>query len=227
MASTDVILTKPTSFVYEDLISQIQTIQNQMIEMETSLDNQWKTNKKIQSELKSRSFTFIDPYGNRTVNKYMDHQLISKIIKNYKKDYVPKYLQQWIQIGTMNENRISPLDECASKSTVSKYANGHQFIAYLEVNVWVGTYEDPWPRKIVIRVLLTDNMEKIKMQIQEQQQFINIELKSCTIDQNVKPNSTNWSEGTTLKSDDTILSCQLYQNNCFIMAKISNQKVKL
>jgi hypothetical protein len=227
MASADVISRMPTSFVYEDLISQIQTIQNQMTEMETSLDNQSKTNKNIQNELKSRSFTFIDPYGNRTANKYMDHELISKIIKNYKKDYVPKYLQQWIQIGTMNENRISPLDECTLKSTVSMHANGHQFVAYGEVNVWVGTYEDPWPRKFVIRVLLTDNMEKIKMQIKKQQQFINIELKSCTIDQNVRPNSKNWSEATALKSDDTILSCQLYQNNCVIMAKISNQKVKL
>jgi len=227
MASADVISTMPTSFVYEDLVSQLRTIQNQMTEMENILEKQWKTDTKIQSELKSRSLTFIDPYGNTTVNKYMDHELISKVIKNYKKYYVPKYLQQWIQIGTMNENRISSLNESALKSNVYTYANDHHFVAYGEVNVWVGTYEDPSIRKIVLRVLLTDNMEKIKMQIKEQRKCINIELKSCTIDQGVKPNSTNWSEGTSLKSDDTILSCQLYQNNCVIMAKITKQKVKL
>jgi hypothetical protein len=227
MASADIISRMPTSFVYEDLISQIQTIQNQMTEMETSLDNQWKINKKIQNELKSRSFTFIDPYGNRTVNKYIDHQLIGKIIKNYKKDYEPKYLQQWIQIGTMNENRISPLDECALKSTVSMHANRQQFIAYVEVNVWVGNYDGSWPQGMVERVLLTDNMEKIKMKIKEQRKFIDIEIKSSTVDQGMESNSKNWLQGTALKSDDTVLPCQLYQNNCVIMAKINNQKVKL
>jgi hypothetical protein len=227
MASAAVISTMPTSFVYEDLVSQVQTIQNQMTELENILDNQWKTEKKIQNELKSRSLTFIDPYGNRTVSKYMDHELISKIMKKYIKDYVPKYLQQWIKIGTINQNSISPLNECELKSTVSKYTNGHQFIAYGEVIVWVGSYEDPWPRQIVLRVLLMDSMEKIKMQIKEHRQFTNIELKSCIIDQNVKPNATNWTEGTSLKSEDNILSCQLYQNNCVIMAKIIKERVKL
>jgi hypothetical protein len=98
-------------------------------------------------------------------------------------------------------------------------------MAYGEVIVWVGSYEDPWPRKIVLKVLLIDTMEEIEMQIKEQRQFTNIELKSCTIDQNVKPNIMNWTEGTPLKSEDTIISSQLYQNNCVIMAKIVNTKV--
>jgi hypothetical protein len=71
-------------------------------------------------------------------------------------------------------------------------------------------------------------MEKIAMQIkeqQQQQQVTNIELKSCMIDQNVKPNIMNWTEGTPLKSEDTIISSQLYRNNCVIMAKIVNAKV--
>jgi hypothetical protein len=225
MAATAVVSTKPTSFVYEDLVSQVQAIQYQMLEIENVLDNQWRTEKKIQTELKSRSLTFIDPYGNRTVKKYMDHEPINKIIRNYKKNYVPKYLQNWIQIGNMNDNNISSFKECDLKSSVSKYTDGHQFIAYGEVIVWVGSYEDPWPRKIVLKVLLTDTREKIEMKIKEQRQVTNIELKSCTINQNVKPSIMNWTEGTPLKSEDTIISSQLYQNNCVIMAKIVNTKV--
>ncbi|CAF4276103.1 unnamed protein product, partial [Adineta steineri] len=59
-----------TSFVYEDLILHIQAVQNQMIEISKFLDDQ----RKIDKELKSRSFTFVDPYGNSTVHKYMDHE---------------------------------------------------------------------------------------------------------------------------------------------------------
>ncbi|CAF3797800.1 unnamed protein product [Rotaria sp. Silwood1] len=81
-----------TSFVCEDLVSQVQKIQNQILEIENVLDNQCKTEKKIQSELKSYSLTFIDLYGNRTVNKYIDHEPINKVLKKYKKDYVSKYL---------------------------------------------------------------------------------------------------------------------------------------
>ncbi|CAF3950300.1 unnamed protein product [Rotaria sp. Silwood1] len=224
MAAAGVISTMPTSFVYEDLVSQVQNIQYQMLQMENIFDNQCKTEKKMQNELKSRSLTFIDPYGNRTVNKYMDHESINKVLRKYKKDYVPKYLQEWTKIGTMNENIISSLNECELKSTVSKYANGHQFITYGEVIVWVGSYEDTWLRKIVLQVLLTDNMEKIKMQIKKQRQFTHIELKLCTIDQNVEPNRKDWTHGIPLQSEDTIMSSQLYQNNCVIMATIPNLK---
>ncbi|CAF1322517.1 unnamed protein product [Rotaria sp. Silwood1] len=214
----------PTSFVYEELVSQVQKIQNQMLQIENILDNQLQTEKKIQNELKSRSLTLLDPYGHRTLKKCMDHESINKVFRKYKKDYVPKYLQEWIKIGTMNESIISSLNECELKSAVSKYENGHQFITYGETIVWVGSYEDSWSRKIVLKVLLTDNMEKIKMQIKKQRQFTNIELKSCTIDQNVKPSREHWTNGTPLKSEDTIMSSQLYQSNCIIMGKTTNQK---
>ncbi|CAF3951119.1 unnamed protein product, partial [Rotaria sp. Silwood1] len=184
-ATVDIIPTMPTSFVYEELVSQVQKIQNQMLQIENILDNQLQTEKKIQNELKSRSLTLLDPYGHRTLKKCMDHESINKVFRKYKKDYVPKYLQEWIKIGTMNESIISSLNECELKSAVSKYENGHQFITYGETIVWVGSYEDSWSRKIVLKVLLTDNMEKIKMQIKKQRQFTNIELKSCTIDQNI------------------------------------------
>ncbi|CAF1452320.1 unnamed protein product [Didymodactylos carnosus] len=180
MATAATRSTMPTSFVYEDLISHIQAIQYQMVEIENVLDDRYKNDKKVRDELKSRSLIFIDPYGNRTTQKYMDHELMYKVMKKYKKDYIPKYLQQWIQIGTMNQNEISPLSEAELKSTVSNYANNYQFITYGTVTV--------------------------------------------TINEITKLDKDIWNNGTTLKSEYTIISCQLYQDHCIIMAMISNEQ---
>jgi ubiquitin/uncharacterized membrane protein YgcG len=224
MASAVVRSTMPVSFVYEDLVSQVQTIQNQMIKMESILDNQWKTEKKVQNELKSRSLTFIDPYGNRTVNKYMDHELINTVLKKYKKDYVPRYLRQWIKIGTMNQDRIIPLNQTHAHSTVSEYTDDYKFIAYGEVTVWVGYYGNLSPQRSVLQVHLTDNMEKIKVYLKQENPTIT-ELKSFIINQHAEPSKKNWEEGTTLKSEDTIMSSQLYQDNRIIMAKTNQERV--
>jgi hypothetical protein len=225
--STEVtgILPVSTSFVYEDLIIHVQKIQNQMIETIKFLDDRWINEKKVRNQLKSRSLIFVDPYENQTINTYMDHELISTVFNKYKKDYVPKYLRQWIKIGKMNQNEITPVNECELRSSVSKYTDGYQFITYGEVTVWVGDYEYLPRLKAVLRVRLSDNMEKIKVYLKEQQKVVNIELKSFIINQNVKPNRKNWEEGTILKSEDTIMSGQLYKDNYIIMAKIIKDKV--
>jgi len=225
--STEVTSISPlaTSFVYEDLIIHVQTIQNQMIEAIKFLDDRWKNEKKVRNQLKSRSLVFIDPYGNQTINKYMDHELISTVFKKYKKEYVPKYLRQWIKIGTMNQNEIVPVNECELRSNVSKYTDSYQFITYGDVTIWVGDYEYLPRLKVVLRVRLSDNMEKIKVYLKEQEKVTNIELKSIIINENVKPNGKDWEEGTILKSEDTILSGQLYKDNCIIMAKTIKDKV--
>jgi hypothetical protein len=101
----------PTTFVYEDLISKVQMIQNQMNNIQIVLTNRWKIEKRKRDELKSRSLVFIDPYGNRTVIKHMDHEFIHNVINKYKKDYVPKYLQRWIKVGIMKDNIILPLND--------------------------------------------------------------------------------------------------------------------
>jgi hypothetical protein len=215
----------PTSFVYEELVLHVQKIQYQSIEMTKFLDDRWKNEKNIENQLKSRSLTIVDPYGNSIANKYMDHELISTVFRKYKKNYVPKYLQQWIKIGVMNRNDIAPLNDCALKSTVSKYADGYQFITYGEVIVWIGNYEYSPPQKLVLRVCVTDTMEKIKMHLNERREFPNIELKSFIINPDAKPNEKDWDKGTTLGSESTIMSGQLYQDNYIIMAKIIKEKV--
>ena len=215
----------PTSFVYEDLISQVQAIQYQIIELTKCLEERQKNDVKVQDELRSRSLVFVDPYGNQTVGKYMDHELFGTVYRKYKKDYVPRYLHQRIKVGTMNGNMILPLDDRELKSTVSTYTDGDEFITYGEITVWLGDYESSPPRKLVLRSRLTDNMEKITMNLKERHKCTNLELKSCTIDSNQRPSENNWNEGTILKSEDTVMSGQLYQDNYIIMAKLIKEKV--
>jgi hypothetical protein len=211
----------PSSFVYEDLVSKVQTIQNQINEIHLVLIDRWKNEKRKRDELKSRSLVFIDPYGNQTVIKYMDHELISNIINKYKKDYIPKYLQKWIQIGTIKGNVLTPLNDGELRSNVSAFADGYQFITYGELTVWIGTYDNSVLQDVVLRVLLTDTLEKIKTRINGFGQFNSIELKACV--KNSK--EENWNEGRMLKLDDTILSSQLFQDNCVVLAKINEKKV--
>jgi hypothetical protein len=218
------ISTVSTSFVYEDLISHVQGLQEQIIEITKFLDDRWKNGKKKRNEFKSRSLTFVDPFGNSIVNQYMDHEIIHTIIKNYKKDYVPKYLQKWIKIGIRDGKGISPLTDCQMKSTVSEYPDGHQFITYGEVTVWTTNSDVFYPQKLVLAVL-TDNMLKIKMHLKQRQQFSNIELKSIIINKDTQPNNESWNHGNVLKLDDTIMSSQLYQDNCIIMAKLTKANV--
>ncbi|CAF3304104.1 unnamed protein product, partial [Rotaria sp. Silwood2] len=128
-ASTTILSTNLTSFVYEDLICYIQVIQNQMIEIARYLDTQWKNDMTIRQDLKSRSITFIDPYSTPMTNKYMDHESIRTLFKKYKKDYIPKY---FILISR----------------------DDYQFITYDKLNISIEYSEDEPPRQFVIRVLV-------------------------------------------------------------------------
>ena len=226
MAAAAVIPNMPTSFVYEDLIAKVQMIQNQMNNIQIVLTNRWKIEKRKRDELKSRSLVFNDPYGSRTVIKYMDHEFIHNVINKYKKDYIPKYLQQWIKVGIMKDSIILPLNDYELKSNVSQYKDGYEFITYGEVVVWVGTYNNAPSYRVVLRILLTDIVEKIKTRLKKFQRFTNIELKSFITNPNAEPNEKNWNEGTILKLEETIMSCQSFQNNCIIMAKVNEEKVK-
>jgi hypothetical protein len=220
MASADVIPKLPMSFVYEDLISKIQEIQSQVVEFENVLDDRCKNQRKLPDELKSHTLVFIDPYGNRTVNKYMDHESINRVIKKYKKDYVPRYLHQWIKIGTRNGDFISPLNDSELKSTISHYANGYQFITYGEINIWIEVDGYFRSKKLTLKTFLTDDMNKIITQIKNQRKVNHVELKYCTTDENAKPDQKVWDKGTILNLNDTIMSCRLYQDDCVIMAKL-------
>jgi hypothetical protein len=225
MAAASVVSKSSSSFVYEDLVSRVQIIQNHMLKFEQVLDNRYKNEKNVINELKSCSLTIIDPYGNQMTDKYLDHELMNNVIKKYKKNYIPKYLQEWIKIGTMNEHTISSLNDFQLKSVVSNYSNSQPFISFGEITVWVGGYEYASPHPFTLPVVLSDNMDKIKTQIAQLGQFTHIQLFSLVVNENEEPDKNSWNEGTILKSEDTILSCQLYKNNRVILGKIGEEKV--
>jgi hypothetical protein len=225
MASAAAVPTISNAFVYEDLVFKVQALQLQIAESIRLLYERMKDEKNVQNDLKLRSLIFVDPFGNSITNQYMDHEMINIILKKHMKYYVPKYLQEWIKIGTRNGNFLLPLTDCELKSTVSKYDDGHQFITCGEVVVWISICESLPFQKIVLRVILTDNMDNIKIALNEHQQFSSVELKLSQGDPHTKPNDENWDKGQTLKLDDTIISCKLYENNCFIMAKLIKANV--
>ncbi|CAF2144888.1 unnamed protein product [Rotaria magnacalcarata] len=223
--STAVISELQTDFVYEDLVFRVQAIQQQTIEIVKFIGDQCKNNKEIRKEFKSRSLTFMDPYGNPTTDEYFDHQIISTIFSNYKNDYVPKYLQKWIKIGKLNENGISPLSEHKLNSFVSEYDDGFRFITYGEVNISIIYSENRQPHSFILPVLLTDNIENLTRQIQKLQKLNNIKLKSLILNADTQISTACWNEGQRLKSDGTVFSYKLYEDNCIIMVKALEESV--
>ncbi len=212
------------SFKYENLVSQVQTIQSQTAEIETILQDRCKNNRQIPGDIKSHSFTFLDPYGNRMTKNYFDHQLISQVINQYKKTYIPKYLHSWIRVGTMEDDQIRPFHDF--KSTVSTLTNGYQFITYGQVTVYLKEDDYFYDKKLEVPVLLMDKLEKIKKQIMEQQDLLDVEFKICLLDEEGDINRKDWEKGTRVEPKDTIISCQLFQDHCVIVAEIIKEKVK-
>jgi len=51
-----------------------------------------------------------------------------------------------------------------------------------------------------------------------------MELKLWKINKNTKVNEKTLDEDTILKSEDVILSCELYEDDCIIMAKVITEK---
>jgi hypothetical protein len=66
-------------FVYEDLISHIEIIQKEIIQTDLVFTNRWKTEKRKENELKSRSSVFIDSYGQNIYNNRQNLEQHRKI----------------------------------------------------------------------------------------------------------------------------------------------------
>jgi len=105
---------------------------------------------------------------------------------------------------------------------VSEYDAGFSFETYCELIVQTNSYTYFGPSKLVLNVRLTENMETIQKQINESLRCENLNFKSLTLENDGKSFKKNWNEGTALKLNDTILSTQLYQDNCIILAKGKN-----
>ena len=214
-----------TSFVYEDLVSHIQTIRPQLIAAIKYLDDQWNNEKNIKDQLKSCSLTIIDPYGTPVTQKYMDHKLVSTVLEKFKKNYVPKCFHQWIRFGRAIGNDIDPLKDTDLNLTVGQYENKYPIITYGEIDVWLGDENDVSYDNLRLKVRLNDKMETIQMQIENQTKHTPLEVKTAIVNESTTPNQNDWNEGSILKSEDTIMSKNLYQTGCIIMIKVDMEKV--
>lgn len=214
------------TFIYEDLISQVKKIQRRISLMESVLKNRLQ-NQDIKTDvLKSRLLTFIDPYGNEMTNNYMDHEMLNDVVNSFKKNYIPKFLHPWIQFGIKKHYEIEQLDTSQLLSNVSKYTNGSQFVTFVKVPVWIGTYEGSNIKGFVLNVLLNDTVETLKMRVTKREALDDVELRFYTITEGESPTSAKWDKGTILKPHDTILSTCLYDGKHVIMAKFLNDQVK-
>ena len=206
------------SFVFENLVGHARSIQVQTAEMEKIIEERCRNQRKIPEELKSRSLIFIDPYGNRLSNEYLDHQLIRKVLKKCRKELIPKYLHSWIQIGVRQGEEIEVLQIDQLQSTVADYPAGQEFITFGELNIWFGNSEHPALSRLRLKLSLMDRMEKVHEEIRERRVFQTIEVRLCRVESSTIPTRTTWNEGKTLNSSETVLSSRLFEEHTIIMA---------
>ena len=225
MASATVLRPSPSSFVYEDLIARVKAIQQLSTGIDTTLRDRLTKEPDKQAGLKFRTFTFIDPYGNRMVHQHLEQELIGNILKKYKKDYVPKYLQQWINIGIQGQTTNLPVPEGDLRMNLCEFANDTVFVAYGELTVWYGRYGTAVPSKLSLQVSVMDKIEKIKKKIEERIQPGPSELKSHTLNGSEVPTEEDWQKGKELLPEETIMSLRLYQENCIVMANVTAETV--
>ena len=202
------------SFVFENLVGHARSIQVQTAEMEKIIEERCRNQRKMPEELKSRSLIFIDPYGNRLSNEYLDHQLIRKVLKKCRKELIPKYLHSWIQIGVRQGEKIEVLQIDQLQSTVADYPDGQEFLTFGEMTIWIGNGEHPALGKLELKLFLMDRMEKVDDAIREYRSFQTVELRLCHLDPSSQPTRTTWNEGKTLNSTETILSARLFEEHC-------------
>ena len=225
MASAAVIRPSPSTFIYENLIERVKAIQQLATGIDKVLRDQLTDEQIKRNGLKFRTFTFVDPFGNKMTHEHMDQQLIADVLRKYKKDYVPKYLHKWIKIGIREQTAILPIAECDATSNLSTFANETEFVAYGELPVFIGRYETAIPTKLLLRVSVVDTIETIKTQIEELGRSGEVELRYHTFDGSGRPTASDWEQGQAVRAEATVASFRLYRENCIVMAKISTSTV--
>lgn len=229
MASAEVLQAFPTSFVYEDLVDRVLRMQEKTIEINRTIEQNLRKNTQHQRQLASRSFVFIDPFGNRITDQHLDHLCLGKIIQKYKKEYCPRYLHSWIKIGFFNSNKLQLLTENQSEQPASKYPDGQEFISFGEIQVLIVNRQCHLLEETSLNVRLTDTKENIRESIREYREKIRrkpsddteIELRVTPLDSSSGSNDDRWNRGKDLEDGQTIFSSQLYQRGTMLMVKIN------
>ena len=227
MATTAVANKLPISFTYDNLVSQVELIRNQIVQYEKAIDDLCKDSSKLPTEVKTHSLVFIDCYGNQMINDEMDHQLMEKVVRKYKKQYIPKYLHEWVQIGIRHNGTDIPLSGIQLKKTVGDFHNRCPLVAYGLIAVWLIDDSNIGSRSLEIPVQLMDDAKMVEIKAERYSLTRTaLQLKLCTMSQSGKPNEQDWNDGKPLRPDDTILSCHLYRKDLCLLAKLSGNIVK-
>ena len=215
----------PNSFVYEDLVSHAQQIREQLKIAAKLLDNRLTNEEKNGEGIKSRLFTFIDPFGNQMKNRHLDHELLSTVCLKYKQKYVPKYLQTLIEIGLVNNGLISKLTDEQLKATVCKYDNNTVFSAYVNITVWIKDHTTDTIGTDFIRISPSSTWHFVETMLKKSRKCIDVELRLFTSDGVIEQDKLRWEDGTRLRNDETFISHKLYEKNYAIMAKLTEEDV--
>ena len=171
--------------------------------------------------LKSRWFTFVDPHGHPFINQQLDHQSMGAVIKKYRKDYIPGYLKEWMKIGTSIPKKAPASNKVNLKSFVHEHPDGQEFFAYGQITFWLGYGINSEFQPMVLSVRLGESMEEIKSRIQESLWApMNLELRSCQMQDEKKPQAQHWEDGRPLQPNDTIMSCRFYEKYRCVLVKV-------
>lgn len=226
MASADVLSSLPSSFVYEDLLDHVFTIQSRLVQINQTIEEKSKTNQNVSR----RSFTFIDPFGNRMKNDEFDHWTIDKVLRKYKKDFCPKYLHSWIQIGCFDGNEIRPMRREQLTEIVSQYPVNQQFIAFGSIQLFILGDLSRLLQQTTLTVVLNDKRDDIIKSVRRirptsrkatnADEENEIQLKIGRSGVSGEFNEDRWKEGNEFEHEDTVLSAKLYENNTIVLAKV-------
>jgi len=228
MASAAVLSAMPTSFVYEDLVARIIKMNDQVNQVNQTIEERSNNDQNVQRQLASRSFVFIDPFGNRMKHRYADHWTIHKVVQKFKKEFCPKYLHSWVHIGLFQNDQIHPLTDDQLRQPLSEYPHDQEFITFGQIKIIIANERCQLLQERLINVVLNDKLEKVEREVRNIRERVwkkpnmvrQIDLKLGQSDSSMAFDTDRWYQGNACRVDETIFSTQLYQTNSFIMAKI-------
>ena len=198
-----------------------------MIEIESELSDRCQVDKREATMLQSRCFIFVDPHGNAINTEQLDHQSMDVVMKKFRRDYIPRFLREWIKIDTSIPKNGYPCDVIELKSFVHEHPDGQKFFTYGQLTVWLQGEISAEFKPVVFAVQLYDSMEEIKSRIRKSQ-FLpdDLELRSCLIQDQEKPQAKHWENGQRLQPNDTVMSRKFYEKDRCLLVKVIPEKVK-
>lgn len=215
------------SFVYTEFVAHVANVQQQINQAAKHLENLAQKKHSDSNKLQSQEIQFIDPFGNKFKKSYFHHELIGNIINKLRKNYVPKYLQKYIKFGWMKNDSIIPIQDSDLKQNVAECQNT-TLVTYVTITAWLGYCSYMLSNQKVLNLLVTDTVESLKQKLGLNNEVSEIQLRlGASRNYSCIPDVRDWQSAKELKSNDTVLSCELFQDNWILMVNVTDDKVSL